>query len=265
MTLNPGKPANRDEDNDDDLPREVTPGGSEVIRHEANFAEDPGCAYLDEAEMVAIQDHVREHIGDVVDVMHEIASEGVHLDIVPVHVDDEDGDFTFAVTMGMSAAPMNMPPMQLEPGEEDDFALPSPYAELFIVLPGHWPVTQEALENPENWWPFFLLKECGRLPVLFDTFLGPGHTVPNGDPPEPLAPGCPFVGAVVVQGEIISEEFSRLETEGKTIDFLFLAPLHADEMRYKLEHGYNALLDLFEQKEMDPFELANPERPSVCS
>jgi hypothetical protein len=250
----------------DDLPREVTPGGSEVIRHEGSSGGDgPDCTYLDETEMDAIQEHVRAHIGEFDEVMHEIISEGVHLDLLAVHVPEEDDEpITFITTMGMSAVPMNMPEMALEEGE-DESDLPSPFAELFMLLPGLWPKDAESLEVQDHWWPYRVLKECGRVPALFDTFLGPGHTIPNGDPPEPYAPNCPFTGVLILPGMFLEEEFATLQIGEKRVEFLMVVPLYTEEMTHKLEHGVESLIELFEKAEIAPHQLADPARPNLCA
>ena len=49
-------------------------------------------------------------------------------------------------------------------------------------------------ETPGGYWPYRMLKELARLPHEFDTFLWKGHTVPNGDPPQPYGPNTPAVG-----------------------------------------------------------------------
>lgn len=66
---------------------------------------------------------------------------------------------------GGDEAPMNAP----EGAEEWR------YAELLCVLPADWPVRR--------------LKSLARLPHEHDTWPGPGHTIPHGDPAERRAPG----------------------------------------------------------------------------
>jgi len=49
-----------------------------------------------------------------------------------------------------------------------------------------------------------------------------GHTVPNGDPPEPYAPNTKLCGALIAPPVAVW-------------------PLHADEMELKLDKGLEAL------------------------
>ena len=240
----------------DDLPPEVSPGGSEIIRHEMGDGPDD-ITYLSEQDMDAIERHVEEHFGKVESVLHELISDGVHLDLLPVHFEEDGEAFTFLGTMGMSALPMTLP--DLEEGDDPD-DLPPARAELFMLIPGRWEVSEEEAD-----WHVMALKMCGRIPSLFDSFLAMGHTIPNEDPPEPYTPDCPFVGALVLSGDILKEGFAELNTGDGTVAFYALVPLYAEEMDYKLEHGIMALIDKFEEHEIDPAHLADPQRPNVCA
>lgn len=56
------------------------------------------------------------------------------------------------------------------------------YAELVISLPPFWPLDEQSWRDERHYWPVRLLKTLGRLPHEYDTWLGVGHTIPNGDP-----------------------------------------------------------------------------------
>ena len=60
-------------------------------------------------------------------------------------------------------------------------------AELMIALPAEWKLADSQLEDERWYWPIRNLKALARLPHEYETWLGFGHTVPNGDPPEPYA------------------------------------------------------------------------------
>lgn len=242
----------------EDLPREITPGGSEVIRHELGGQDQhPGVAYLSEEEMLAIEAHIEACFGPVNNVIHEIVSEAVHIDLLPAILEEDEEVVVMLATMGMSAVPMHLPDFEDVPEEER----PSAYAELMMLLPGRWKAIAEGGKEIEEWgwWPVGVLKDCARLPVLFETWLGPGHTVPNGDPPEPYHASCPFAGVLVIP---MGGEASRMEAGGKVVDFYLLLPLYPAEIEYKLEHGAAALLEKMEEAGISPLEYADPERPS---
>lgn len=248
----------------DELPKDVTPGGSEIIRHEPSMDDSGEVVYLTQEQMDRIEAHVEKHFGPVENVLHEIVSVGVHLDLLPVPFEAEGEKLLFVCTMGMSAAPMNVPAVDIaDLDPEKDMPPPSPRAELFMVLPGDWP---DPGTDEDHHWPFGLLKDLGRLPSMYDTYLGVFHTVPNGDPAEPFSEECGFVGAILMPGQVINEDgFAHLEDEEGHIDFLLVVPLYAEEMDYKLKKGPDALMDKFDEAGIPPQDLAKPGRPNVCA
>lgn len=244
----------------DDLPREITPGGSEVIRHELGGQDQRSdVVYLSEEEMSAVEAHIEACLGPVDKVIHEIVSEGVHVDLVPIAIEVAGESFVALFTMGMSAVPMHLPDFDDLPEEER----PSAFAELLMILPGRWDAITEEKSGVEEWgwWPVGILKDCARLPVFYDSWLGPGHTVPNGDPPEPYHASCPFAGVMVLPAAMF-EGLSRMQAGGKVVDFYLLLPMFPAEIEYKLGHGAAALLEKMEEAGISPLDYADPERPS---
>ena len=146
------------------------------------------------------------------------------------------------VTSGMSEQPMRSP-------EGDRFA------ELMIVLPPTWPDAAR--------WPYTLLQDLARLPHAYETLLWSGHTVPNGDPPEPYAPNTKLCGALIALPVFPGlEGFKTLELGDRTIHFFAVYPLHADEMKLKLDKGLEALYDLLDDANLT--EILDRDRPSVA-
>jgi hypothetical protein len=185
-----------------------------------------------------ISEHIEKHLGPVASVFHEIVSDTVHID---VHFVKPTPDFPYIrlVTSGMSDLPMTMP----------EGVSASPYAELMITLPADWKTDQESFNDEAWYWPVRLLKQLARLPHKHQTWLGFGHTVPNGDPAEPYAPNTALCGAIVLPSITVSSEFHTLEIPGvKTISFHSVVPLHAREMELKLRLGTDKLLDRFDKK-----------------
>lgn len=211
---------------------------------------------LTSTRMAAIERHVRKYVGPVRSVMHEILSVGIHLDVLPV-VATKTRPFQTFVTMGMSALPMRTPT-----GRGG-----ARFAELLIVLPPTWPTgldgtTKKATES--SYWPIRWLKELARMPSDYDTFLDVGHTVPNGDPPERLAPGCGFIGFMLLPPALFPERFFRLRIGPTTVTFLELIPLYPEEMQLKLDRGVAELFNRFELIEGD-FFFTDPKRPNACA
>ena len=199
-----------------------------------------------------ISDHIEKHLGPIDNVWHELISDLVHVDVYVVNPTPARNFYTL-VTSGLSEAPMSTP----EGAEE------LAWAELCICLPPTWPLTQEDFKNESNYWPLRWLKILARFPHEYDTWISYGHTIPNGDPPEPYAPGTKLCCQLLVPPLLLPKDFLRLSvTPEKTIHFWQLLPLHADEVQFKLDHGLDALMDKFPEG-LDWLVL-NPRRRSVC-
>lgn len=149
-------------------------------------------------------------------------------------------------TIGMSAEPMNL----------DDMPKKRQYewlrwAELMLFLPGDWPVDEsrwpQHLNDPEDKpaaWPLRLLRLLAALPRKGNTWLGAGHSIPNGAPPHPYAENAPFTGAVLF---LPGEKNGPRAVEsvkiggGKRLMLYLVVPVYPQEMAYKLEKGAEAL------------------------
>jgi hypothetical protein len=190
---------------------------------------------------------VERHVGQVSDVFHEPLSTRLHLDVLQV-APTEERPYRTLVTCGMSSLAMNAPKAQ------------DARAELLLCLPADWPLDEESLEDERNHWPIRLLKDLARLPHEHDTWLGFGHTIPNGDPPEPYAPGTELCGAVVVPPVRAPKEVRVLDQEQSTTFYAVVA-LHADELELRRRHGLEALFEPFDKAGVS--EVLDPRRPSA--
>lgn len=200
----------------------------------------------------AISEHIQRHIGPVEMVFHELISDLVHIDVHWVRPTSER-PFHTLITSGMSDKAMTVP----EGAEE------LRYCELVICLPAAWPLDMDSLRQEANYWPVRWLKKMARMPHEYRTWLGVFHTVPNGDPPQPLGPGtklcyCCFLPPLLADGE-----FGTLSLDDeRTIHFLALVPLYREEMAFKLKFGMEKLIDRFDEAKVN--ELLNVRRRNVC-
>ncbi len=231
---------------------EVSPGGSRMLRHEKRTV--PARDSSGDGELIdAVSDHMERCVGPIDLVWHEIVSDLVHLDIHwikpsaarPYHV---------LFTTGMAEAPMTMPE-GTEPRR----------AELLTVLPPDWKLSQEDFKNEANFWPLRWLKIAARLPHEYDTWLGPGHTIPNGDPPKPFAPGTNLSGVMMTLPYILDPKDAILRHQGRDVHLLYMMPLTAAEMGYKLSHGSDALNEKIDALGLQFADLAKPGRPCAIA
>lgn len=230
--------------------QEVSPGGSAVYRHEAHRGGGPRYVGAADPERIEdIQKHIGHHLDEVVSVHHELVSDQIHLDVALVPP-GPGRPFQTLVTMGMSQRPMTLPPEQRQVGASDR-------TELVVLLPPEWDLT-----DSRHFWPLATLKTLARIPYEHRTWLGPGHTVTNGDPPAPYADGTALAGALVGP---LAEPVRGLGTlrraAGEQIQFLTVTYVTADEMDFKLKRGDARLVD--QLVDAGVYGVVQATRPSV--
>lgn len=204
--------------------------GNPIFRHKAK--DKPFEPAGGDGEVLdAMTRHVERHIGKVETVFHELISSMIHVDILMVRP-TKSRPFTTLVTCGMSEKPMTVPP------NAEEFR----YAELMLCLPESWPLDEESWKDETLYWPIRWLKALARLPHEYDTWLGYGHTVPNGDPPEPYAPNTKLCCFVLSYPRLAPEEFISVKvSEDKTIFVYAALPLYPEEITFKLRKGMEPL------------------------
>lgn len=234
--------------NDNKQHREVgtSPGGSTLYEYDdlKNTGWRPPEAYG--AYVEDVEKHFQELFpGRESTVFHEIMSDLVHIDVHIMKPTDEK-PFYVVYTTGMSDLPMTLPEEIAEEYKHLE------RAELFIMLPETWdPGAEHSVSTDipyEQYWPIHMLKYLARFPHEYGTWLGWGHTIPNGPDYEPFLEGCGMGGFVLLE---LDENFSPLKTaDGTPVHLYMVAPAYREEIEYKLEHGMNALDELFAKNDL---------------
>jgi hypothetical protein len=138
------------------------------------------------------------------------------------------------------------------------------HAELVVSLPAEWPVSDVSFKDDRNYWPVRLQKMLARLPHEYGTWLGLGHSIPNGDPAQPYAADTKLCGALVLPSVTLPEGFHEfVRSDGTTVRFWSLYPLYAEEMTLKLRKGSEAILDRFEKGGIT--DVIDKARPNVAA
>lgn len=213
----------------------VSLSGTPIYRHGEPSAWE---AAKGEEFIEQISAHIEAHLGPVETVYHELVSDTVHIDVHCVRP-TKDVPFVRLVTSGMSDLPMTTP---------DKPTIPK-YIELFMTLPPHWQFDQKSFDNEEWYWPVRLLKSLARLPHKHQTWLGWGHTIPNGDPPQAYATNTKLSAAIILPSVASPSSFRELDIPGvKSIVFYSVVPLYESEMNLKLRLGSDELMRLFDKK-----------------
>jgi hypothetical protein len=197
--------------------------------------------------------HITKHVGPVETVFHELVSDLVHIDVHIVAPQPQRSYYTL-ITSGMSDRPMKAPAA----------AANCRFAELMLCLPANWPMKEADWKDDRNYWPIRWLKILARFPHQYQTWLWLWHTMPNGDPPAPLAGITSMSGWLLAPPMTVSTEFWKLPiSPEKTIHFFSILPIFADEMNLKLKSGAEELVARFEKAKVT--EIIDVKRRSVLA
>lgn len=230
---------------------EKTAGGSSILRHSKMAAPETTIEHADDECLVA---HLERHVGGEPLVFHEIVSDRIHVDVhaVPPH----DGHpYWVLMTSGMSALPMTVP-------DEVDNRADLLHAELYMLLPTSWTMDQASFKDERNYWPIRLLKGLARLPHDYATWLGHGHSIPNGDPAKPYARGTKLSGALIVSSRGLGREFGVVPGS-PSICVYQVVPVTTAEMNLKLRIGIEETLAQLEQTVPNAFGPVDATRDSA--
>jgi hypothetical protein len=204
----------------------------------------------DEDELDTVEEYIESDFGKYANVMHEIVSEDIHLDVAIIEP-NEKLDRYVLVTLGAGAYLMDTP----EEVEEQNLSR----MELLTVLPADWNVQGD---EDKDYWPIGTLKAMARYPIGAETWLGYGHTVQFGSEE---FPETGFAGYLVTMPHVGNQEdhYCTLP-DGSDVNFYQLIPLHQDEMDYKIEHSCDALLQKFYDVYGSDYDFAiDPKRKSL--
>lgn len=202
----------------------------------------PNDMYLyTEQELDEYESFIQTNYGEYDQVLHEIVSPDIHLDIIMVPPTPEDNYYKL-VTMGMGAYAMNVPE-NLKDQELE-------HAELVLYLPPDWDLKSN---KEKDYWPVRYLKILGRLPLECDTWLGFGHTVHGDEKHEPFAENTKFNTVLLLNAcNLLYENMDLRLSTGKKINFYQMFPIYQEELEYKLQHSLHELLDLFDDEDIMP-------------
>ena len=195
----------------------------------------------------AIRAHIEQHLGAIAQVWNQD-----DLDILVV-APSEARPFQTWITAGLSDHPMEAPKAEWT------------RAELCFLLPPHWSLERDSWGEGERW-PLQWLNYLARMPRLQNTWLGYGHTIPNGEPPQPLDDSTDACSVMLIPPVSLPERFARLrvdESESGIINFWALVPLMIDELDLKLEKGTPVLLERMQKAKLS--DIWEPGRRSVLA
>ncbi len=237
---------------------EKSESGAPIYRYADNQENEFRPAIGDGESIDVITEHIETHVGPIESVFHEIVSDQVHIDVHWVKPTNRS-PFHILITSGMSDKAMNVP-AEIEAPR---------YIELCVLLPSDWKIDGKNYETMENvfsdentYWPVRWLKTIARFPHSFNTWVGWGHTIPNGENADPFAKSTKLSCIMLLPSITLTKEFFELITDKKTVNFLCLYPLYKEEMEFKLKHGSDKLLEKFD--EFGIGDIVDTRRKNVC-
>jgi hypothetical protein len=173
--------------------------------------ENTSMIHIDLDSMHALENHYEQHLGPPHRIYHETVSEIVHIDTYMFPASETRSYMTLA-TVGMSALPMTLPE------EVDDHFR---RVELLLYLDYDWDFGSEVGSAPVN-----VLRKVARYPHEFKTWLGPGHTIGQAGPVQPIIEASLLTDVYLRLPILEDPTFAHLDLPGgEPCHFLWVVPL----------------------------------------
>jgi hypothetical protein len=212
------------------LNREKTPGGAVVIQYGKEAPKTPiGFTDQSTAGFGPARESVYQRLfGEALNVSHELIPLVPHVDVYSFRRTIVNQEVYTLVTGGMSDLPM---------------ALPSAAA----GMPKRVELIFYCSEPREEY--IGTLRWLAHFPHTYKTCVGCGHTIPNGNPPEPFW-GSDCLDTILFLPPIVQRDRNLADDlilGGDPVSFLWVVPITGSECNLKLQKGLAALMDLFSQ------------------
>ena len=218
-----------------------------------NKSNDNSPIYLYSAkELKKLNTFIENEYGPFSEVIHEIYSPDIRLDIAVVPPTDEQPYYKL-ITMGAGAYKMNVPE------ELKKYKLER--AEYVIFLPKEWDIKSD---KEEYYWVIRYLKTIARLPIYSNSWLGFGHTVSANKDSSPVADNTKFNSFVLFNSygknnhKILPMKLNLFEK----VNFYQLYPLYQEELEFKMENSLEDLVNKIDEKDLS--FIVNINRKNYC-
>jgi len=222
--------------------KKKAPDGTDIVRHDSverkiGFTEKPA------AKFRQLRETAYERVfGEALKVSHELIPQIPHIDVYIFRRSLGDQPAYSLVTGGMSDLRMTLP------------------RRAAADVPRRVELIFYCLEPRDEY--IKTLRWVAHFPHDSKSFLGHGHTMPNGDPPAPFW-GSKELDTLFFLPPIVRKDQtlpSELQLESDPVHFLWVVPLTTAECTYKLRNGFEAMMDLFQQHRHPP--IFDPHRKS---
>jgi tetratricopeptide (TPR) repeat protein len=197
-------------------------------------------------ELDVLEAHIEKYFGPYRNVYHEIESPDIHVDIAVIEPTPQRNYYVL-VTMGMGAHKMKAPP-DLENQDR---------AEVMVCLPPDWNL--DDLDDEQWYWPLRWLKILARLPINENSWLGWGHTIPNG---EPFAGNTRLCTVLLLNPGAFGEKAAYCTLpNGERVNFFQIVPLYEEEAQFKIRNNAQIFLRFLDKSALEYIRL---DRENIC-
>jgi Suppressor of fused protein (SUFU) len=193
---------------------------------------------VSETWLQQIRSHIERYIGRIDRVFPGDPARGT-ADVLHVRPVDSRPYHTL-ITAGMSTVAMPVPPEVSAPHR----------LELMMTLPEGWQPDGDLADERVHW-PTRLLQSLSRVPREPGRWLGWGHTIWNGEPPQPYAPHTELCGVIIAPSLLVPVAFYELSIDGEQVAFYSAIPLYREELELKQNEGMAALLERLLHKDIN--------------
>jgi len=187
-------------------------------------------------------------------VFHEIVSLDFHLDVYFINAANRN--YNILLTSGMSLLEMSV---ASDIKNRNDYL----FAELMVLVPKTFEFGILHTGTEKNGWIISMLKQTARFPHHYDTFLSVGHTLQATEDMQTYDVETIYVGCVLLPSVTFDKEFTEIKCGDNKINIYSLFPLYKDELEYKVQKGYDGLVDLLNKAK--PKEIIDMERKNLIS
>jgi hypothetical protein len=146
---------------------------------------------------------------------------------------------TVLMTAGLSD--YTMPVLEKWKGREHN--------ELFFCLPTYWDADDTG--NPNFNWVYHWIYRLEQFVREKQTWFGPGHTIPCGNPPAQISETMKQEYLIFLEPIFLEEPLRPMAVNERTVHFLGIIPIFGDELDYKMGKSTYKLLRKFKQRKID--------------
>ena len=208
--------------------KKKAPDGTSIIRHE-NIETELGVTKGTEGFRQAREANYERIFGKPLSVSHELLPLVPHIDVFTFKRSQGDREVYSLVTGGMSDLEMSLP-------RRADKDAPRRVELIFYC------------SEPRDEY-ISILRWIAHFPHNAKSWVGYGHTIPNGNPPAPFWGSTEldtlfFLPPIVKRDQTLPSE---LKLGDAPVHFLWVVPLTTAECNFKLAKGFDAMLNLFQQ------------------